>query len=75
VISVGNQADNDVDLRDFSIESFIVVDIELPQSVHIEYDVVKLLTLMAVALGIPLANACAFSRVLQARRIVNLITS
>jgi hypothetical protein len=34
-----------------------------------------LLTLIAEALGIPLANACAFSSVLQAENIVSYLQS
>jgi hypothetical protein len=66
---IGDQADDDVNFGDFRIEGLVVVDIEL--LLLVVYNAINsdVPTLMAVALGMPLANACAFARVLQAARV------
>jgi hypothetical protein len=65
---VGDQADDDVDFGDFRIEGLVVVDIELLLLVVCNAIKSDVPTLMAVALGMPLASACAFARVLQAAK-------
>lgn len=66
VISVRNQADNNIDLSNLSIEGFSVVDIELPSSACQGIIKTENHTLIGWVFGMPLTNACAFSRVLQA---------
>jgi hypothetical protein len=66
VEGVGDQADDNVNLGDFGVESLIVVDIELMMLALQTVFGKELLTLIAVELGMPLARAWAFSRVLQA---------
>jgi hypothetical protein len=74
VVCVGDQADYNVDFGDLGVESFGVVDIELVLSVFVNYQGWSLKpTLMAVALGIPLASACALSSVLQAEKAVSYV--
>jgi hypothetical protein len=76
VVCVGDQADYNVDFGDLGVESLRVVDIELVLSVLVNHEGWSMEpTLMAVALGIPLASACALSSVLQAEKIVSYVCS